>query len=226
MKSNIVKSTKLNVYFRETRVVKDFCLEVRKGEIIGIIGESGSGKTSAVHAISGLLRGAHIEGSVLFDGIELLGTSENVLGTGIGVVFQDPMTSLNPTMQIQKQIAEGMIYHELYPPKQALEKAIEWMGFVGLPKEKAKCYPHQLSGGQRQRVAIAIAIACNPKLLIADEPTTALDAITQVEILELLKELQKKLDMAVILVSHDLSVIRWMCDRIILFKEGKSTCLS
>lgn len=196
----------LKVSFGNKIVVKDFSFELSEGESLGIIGESGSGKTTAIQAITGLCAGKS-EGQIHFEGN---------LGKEIGMVFQSHMC-LNPTMKIDAQIAEGMIYHKFPNPKQ---RASELLHLVGIP-HTAKSYPHELSGGQRQRAAIAIALACNPRLLIADEPTSALDAITRNQILALIQELQQKLKMSLILISHDLHMVKEICDKVIVMYQGQ-----
>ena len=203
--------------------VRGISFEVFPGEAIGIVGESGCGKTTAMQAITGLSRGALVKGEASFDGVDLLTASNTVLGKKIGMVFQDPMTSLNPTMKIRSQIEEGLIYHQLATRKEARERALQLLNLVGLPDAlvRAERYPHELSGGQRQRVAIAIALACNPSLLIADEPTTALDVTTQAQILRLIKQIQKQMLMSLILITHDLGVISQVCDRVLVFYAGK-----
>ena len=192
--------------------VRDVTFEIQEGESIGIVGESGCGKTTVALAIQGLLRGATIEG-------QIIKSSED----SFGMVFQSPMTSLNPTMKIEHQVTEGMIYHGLYTKKEAKKRALELLDLVQIdnPELRLKQYPHELSGGQRQRVCIAIALSCNPKVLIADEPTTALDITVQVQIIQLLQDLKKKLKMSLILISHDLGVVRKLCDRTLVFYGGK-----
>jgi oligopeptide/dipeptide ABC transporter ATP-binding protein len=208
---------------RELQAVRGISFEVGEGEALGIVGESGCGKTAAVQAIAGLTPASRVEGRAFFEGIDLLKHKGQVLGTKIGMVFQDPMTCLNPTMKIGDQIAEGMIYHRLADRIGAHAKALELLTLVGVnePAARMKQYPHQLSGGMRQRVLISIALACNPKLFIADEPTTALDVTVQAQILELLKKLQKHFQMSLILITHDLSVVAQICDRIAVLYAGK-----
>lgn len=215
----IVKN--LNVSFtsqgESTQAVKGISFEIKSGETIGIVGESGSGKTTAFQAITGLLSQATISGLASFEGKD----PKLALGKQIGMIFQSPMSSLNPTMRIGDQIAEGMIYHGLATKRQAKETAIELLKLVGIHEERYNQYPHQLSGGQRQRIAIAIALSCHPKLLIADEPTTALDAIVQEQILQLIQQIQKKFGMSVVLISHDVKLVGKICDRILVFYHGK-----
>lgn len=197
--------------------VRGVSFEIGKGEAIGIVGESGSGKSASMQAVTGLTSAA-ISGEILFEGQKKI-----ELGKKIGMVFQDPMTSLNPTMKIGAQISEGIIYHKLAPLKEARERAIELLQLVGIsdPKMRAEQYPHEFSGGMRQRVLIAIAIACNPRLLIADEPTTALDAIVQAQILDLIQRMQSHFQMGLILISHDFKVIAKVCKKILVMYAGK-----
>src|SRR5215469_7810522 len=204
-------------------------LEVETGECLGIVGESGSGKTMTALSIMKLLPpGGHIVGgSITLGGQEVSALNEEgmrrVRGKEVGMIFQDPMTSLNPTMTIGDQIAETVLLHRGADKKTALARAVEVLGLVGMPRpaERVGNYPHQLSGGMRQRVVIAMALACEPKLLIADEPTTALDVTIQKQILELLDSLRKRLSMAVILVTHDLGVIAGRADRTVVMYAGK-----
>lgn len=205
------------------QAVRGVSFNVFAGESVGIVGESGCGKTSVIQAITGLSAQAKVEGSVLFEKTDLLKDSRKVLGKKIGMIFQDPMTSLNPTMKIQSQIEEGMIYHKIASRKEARARALELLSLVGISDARARAqqYPHELSGGQRQRVAIAISLACNPLLLIADEPTTALDVTIQAQIIQLIKQIQKRMQMSLILISHDLGVIGQVCDHILVFYAGK-----
>jgi peptide/nickel transport system ATP-binding protein len=204
-------------------------LSVDPGECLGIVGESGCGKTMTALSVMRLLPGGgHITGGrVMLDGTDLVSLSqsqmEHVRGNQIGMVFQDPMTSLNPTMTIGDQIAESVRIHRGASKQTAMERAVEVLGLVGMPRpaERVTQYPHQLSGGMRQRVMIAIALACEPKLLIADEPTTALDVTIQKQILELIDSLRTRLNMAVILVTHDLGVIAGRADRVAVMYAGR-----
>lgn len=205
------------VTFQKTPVVRGISFDLAEGEALGIVGGSGSGKTATVEAIN-RLSSATVTGRILFDGKETLNR-----GKDIGMVFQDPMTFLNPTMKIGTQIKEGLLYHNMAPRKEAERKALELLELVGIsnPADRMDQYPHQLSGGMRQRVLIAIGIACHPRLLIADEPTTALDAITQTQILRLIKELQNHFKMSLLLISHDPRVIAALCDRVIVMDNGE-----
>ncbi len=203
---------------------------VKEGETLGIVGESGCGKSATAKAIVGLLppRMVHLQGEVLYGGNNLLTFSEKqmqgVRGKEIGMIFQDPMTSLNPTLKIGTQIMEGYRKHHPQVSRQAaLNYAIEMLELVGIPQPDSRIeeYPHTLSGGMRQRVMIAVALACKPKLLIADEPTTALDVTIQAQILSLMQEIQKKMKTSIILITHDLSVIAGFCDRVLVMYAGK-----
>jgi oligopeptide/dipeptide ABC transporter ATP-binding protein len=207
----------------ELQAVRGISFDVFEGEALGIVGESGCGKSAAVQAIAGLTPATRVEGKAVFEGADLLREKKEVLGKKIGMVFQDPMTCLNPTMKIGAQIEEGIVYHRMASRKEARARAIELLELTGVPDPGLRVhqYPHQLSGGMRQRVLIAIALACNPRLLIADEPTTALDVTVQAQILQLLKRLQKALRMSMILITHDLGVVAEVCDRVLVLYAGK-----
>ena len=204
-------------------------LYVDPGETLGIVGESGCGKTMTALSIMGLLPvgGSIAEGRIFLDGQQISNTSEDqmrkVRGNEIGMIFQDPLTSLNPTMTVGKQIAEAVQLHRDVSKEQALDRAAEVLDLVGLPKPRERLheYPHQFSGGMRQRVMIAMALACEPKLLIADEPTTALDVTIQKQILELIDELRERLQMSVVLVTHDLGVIAGRANRVAVMYAGE-----
>src|SRR5215472_5531348 len=204
-------------------------LTVEAGECLGIVGESGSGKTMTALSIMQLLPpGGHITGGkIILDGQEISALDDDgmrsVRGNEVGMIFQDPMTSLNPTMTVGDQIAETVLLHRGADARTARARAVEVLGLVGMPRpaERVSNYPHQLSGGMRQRVMIAMALACEPKLLIADEPTTALDVTIQKQILELIDSLRQRLKMAVILVTHDLGVIAGRADRVAVMYAGR-----
>ena len=219
-----------NTYNGEVQAVRGVTFDINKGETLAIVGESGSGKSVATKAIMRLLPVPQAEikaGQVIFEGEDLVGKSEKemrkIRGKEISMIFQDPMTSLNPTMKIGNQIMEGLVEHQKLNGKEAKDKAIELLELVGIPnaEERIHQYPHQFSGGMRQRVVIAIALACNPKLLIADEPTTALDVTIQAQILELMKTIQKKTDSASIFITHDLGVVANVADRVAVMYAGK-----
>jgi peptide/nickel transport system ATP-binding protein/oligopeptide transport system ATP-binding protein len=210
--------------------VDDVSFEIRAGEVFGLVGESGCGKTVTCRSLIGLFGGAKPEattGSIRFNGRELLGPSDldwhSVRGTEIAMIFQDPMTSLNPTMCIGAQIAEGLREHRGLGMREARAATIELLASVGVtaPERRLADYPHSFSGGMRQRVLIAIALACRPHLLIADEPTTALDVTVQDQILKLILKLRDETSMGVLLVTHDLGVIAQTCDRVAVMYAGK-----
>ena len=211
------------------RAVRDVSLEVGRGETLGIVGESGSGKSVTCAALMGLLpKSARIDsGSIRFDGTELAHAKESVFrqfrGKKIGMVFQDPMSALNPFLRVSTQLTEALRIHKGMPKKEALEAAVKELEAVGLPDARSRIenYPHQFSGGQRQRIMIATALLMRPDLLIADEPTTALDVTVQAQILELLKARQKELGTAVILITHNLGVAAAVCDRIQVMYAGR-----
>ena len=214
----------------EVKAIQGVNFEVFKGETLAIVGESGSGKSVTTKSIMRLLPKESTEyknGQILFGGKDLLKVSEKemqkVRGKDISMIFQDPMTSLNPTMPIGKQIMEPLLKHQKVNKKDAWKKSVELLALVGMPKPemRMKQYPHQFSGGQRQRIVIAVALACNPKLLIADEPTTALDVTIQAQILELMKDLQEKIDTSIIFITHDLGVVANVADRVAVMYGGR-----
>ncbi|MBD2861803.1 ABC transporter ATP-binding protein [Paenibacillus oceani] len=224
----------LQVSFRvrggEVQAVRGVSFQVGKGEAVAIVGESGCGKSVTAQTIMRLIPSPPSiikGGEVRFLGQDLLKKSEKemqrIRGKDIGMIFQDPMTSLNPTMTIGRQIAEGLIKHQNMSAKAADSRAVEMLQLVGIPnpESRIKQYPHEFSGGMRQRAMIAIALACNPALLIADEPTTALDVTIQAQILRLMKDLQKNLGTSIILITHDLGVVADMCDKVIVMYAGK-----
>ena len=211
----------------EQEVVHGVSLSVEPGEIVGIVGESGSGKTQTALAVAHLSRqDAVLSGEILFDGTDLLRLPERdvlkIRGDDIAMVFQEPMTSLNPTMRIGRQVEESLKLHKKLTRDERKQLALAALRDVELPDPEGvyRKYPHELSGGQRQRVMIAAAIACDPKLLIADEPTTALDVTIQAEILKLLAKLNREKGMAILFISHDLRVIRRLCSRVIVMCGG------
>ncbi|MGV3128737.1 ABC transporter ATP-binding protein [Staphylococcus simulans] len=234
MSDKILEVNNLHVSFDidagEVQAVRGVDFYLRKGETLAIVGESGSGKSVTTKALTKLFQGdaGRIKkGEILFLGEDLAQKSEKELiklrGKDISMIFQDPMTSLNPTMQIGKQVMEPLIKHRNYSKSQAKKRALEILEMVGLPnaKERFKAYPHQFSGGQRQRIVIATALACEPKVLIADEPTTALDVTMQAQILDLMKRLQKKIDTSIIFITHDLGVVANIADRVAVMYGGQ-----
>lgn len=226
-----VKDLEINfkTYSGDVQAIRKVNFDLKHGETLAIVGESGSGKSVTVRTVMRLLaNNADIKGGqILFNGEDLLKKSEKemqgIRGKDIAMIFQDPMTSLNPTMKIGKQIAEPIILHQNKSKKEAYARAEELLELVGIPKahERMDHYPHQFSGGQRQRIVIAIALACNPRVLIADEPTTALDVTIQAQILELMKELQDKIDTSIIFITHDLGVVANVADRVAVMYAGK-----
>ena len=212
----------------EVKAVNDISFSLSRGKVLGIVGESGSGKSVTAYSIMQILASAGkiVGGSIKFDGQELVGADEKVMkdirGNKISIIFQDPMTSLNPTYTIGKQLMEPIMLHTGRDKKQAYERAVEMIKLVNInePEKRMKQYPFELSGGMRQRIMIAMALACEPDILIADEPTTALDVTIQAQILELMTDLQKELGMAIIMITHDLGVVAQLCDEIIVMYAG------
>lgn len=211
------------------KAVNDVSFSIDKGEVLAVVGESGSGKSVTSLSVMGLLQdpGKVVGGEVLFKGEDLLKKNkkemQEIRGNHISMIFQEPMTSLNPVYRVKDQLTESIMLHMGLTKNEALERAVEMLKLVGIPsaRERANDYPHQMSGGMRQRVMIAMALACNPELLIADEPTTALDVTIQAQILELLEEMRKKFNMAVLLITHDLGVVSETADRVVVMYCGK-----
>ena len=216
---------------RRVEAVKGISFHIDRGETLALVGESGSGKSVTALSILRLLTSAAgwaVSGSIRFEGQELAHLSEArmraIRGTGLGMIFQEPMTSLNPVIAVGEQIAERLREHPGMSRSQAARRAVEMLERVGIPepKRRAADYPHQMSGGMRQRVMIAMALACGPKLLIADEPTTALDVTIQAQILDLMRGLQSEFGMAILFITHDLGVVAEMADRVVVMYAGQS----
>ncbi|MHA6689868.1 ABC transporter ATP-binding protein [Devosia sp. A449] len=212
-----------------TRIIHDVSLEVARGECVGVVGESGCGKTVSFLATLGLLPSSlKVSGSVRLDGAEVLGMGEkgleDVRGRKVGMIFQDPQSALNPVRTIGAQLMEPLRLHLKMTRTQAEARAIELLTLVGIPapKDRLRAYPHEISGGTCQRVMIAVALASEPEVLIADEPTTALDATVQLQVLELLKSIQKKTNLAIIFITHDLGVVAEICDRVVVMYAGRT----
>ncbi|EIU4982635.1 ABC transporter ATP-binding protein [Pseudomonas aeruginosa] len=228
MNRELLRVENLSVAYGDTQVVKGIDFSLRAGETLALVGESGSGKSQTAHALLRLLPGAaRLGGSVRLDGEELLALSPQALlairGQRIGMVFQEPMTSLNPLQRIGRQVGEGLRLHRRLRGAALRGRVLELLELAGLeqPRRLLEAYPHQLSGGQRQRVMLAMALACEPQLLIADEPTTALDVTVQKRLLELLQSLQRRLGMAILLISHDLNLVRRVADRVCVMRDGQ-----
>jgi len=231
-KENLLLDIKdLTVHFETdggtVKAVNDLNLSIDRGESLGFVGETGAGKTTTALAVMQLIQsppGKIVNGEILFQGRDLMKLSEeekrNIRGDKIAMIFQDPMTSLDPIVPVDEQIAEMVRLHSKLSRKQSLERALEMLEMVGILPERAKEYPHQFSGGMRQRVVIAIALACDPLLLIADEPTTALDVTIQAQVLELMKELKDKFDTSMLMITHDLGVVAEICDKVAIMYAG------
>ncbi|MBP5266490.1 MAG: ABC transporter ATP-binding protein [Lachnospiraceae bacterium] len=212
----------------EVKAVNGVSFDLDYGKVLGIVGESGSGKSVTAYSVMQILAptGKIVSGSIKYDGQELVGAGEKVMkdirGNKISIIFQDPMTSLNPTYTIGKQLMEAIMLHTDRNREEARARAIEMLTLVNVnePEKRMHQYPYEFSGGMRQRVMIAMALACEPDILIADEPTTALDVTIQAGILELMKDIQKKMGMAIIMITHDLGVVAQMCDEVIVMYAG------
>jgi len=219
-----------STYGGRVQAVRGVSFDLHKGETLAIVGESGCGKSVTSQSIMGLIPtppGRITSGSILFKSQDLTKLSEkkmrDIRGADISMIFQDPMTALNPTLRVGEQIAENIMQHENISKEKAKEKAFEMLELVGIPnpKERLKQYPHEFSGGMRQRIVIAMALVCNPEVLIADEPTTALDVTIQAQILELFKDIQQKTDVSIVLITHDLGVVAQVADRVAVMYAGK-----
>ncbi|MGN2430230.1 ABC transporter ATP-binding protein [Pseudomonas syringae] len=229
MSENLIEIRHLSVAFNGQKVVSDLSLDVRRGECLALVGESGSGKSVTAHSILQLLprSGTQTTGSITYRGQQLVGADDRTLrelrGNRIAMIFQEPMTSLNPLHSVSRQIGETLLLHRGISGREAQKRIVELLQLVGIqqPEKRLKAYPHQLSGGQRQRVMIAMALACEPELLIADEPTTALDVTVQRKILLLLKELQQRLNMSLLLISHDLNLVHSVAQRVCVMRAGE-----
>jgi peptide/nickel transport system ATP-binding protein len=228
----LLKVENLRTVFASTPpvvAVNDVSFEIRKGETLGLVGESGSGKSVTAFSIIRLVQepGRIVSGKILFQGTDLLSLPEDemrhVRGAGIGFVFQEPMAALNPVMRVGAHIAEALMVHGLASRADARARAIELLRAVRIvdPEQRVDDYPHQLSGGMRQRVMMAIALACRPPLVIADEPTTALDVTVQAQILELLRDMKREFDLSLLLITHDFGVIAETADRVAVMYRGQ-----
>tara|TARA_S200000501_G_scaffold313975_1_gene305669 strand:+ start:598 stop:1428 length:831 start_codon:yes stop_codon:yes gene_type:complete len=227
---NLLKIDNLCVSINKNDIIKDVSIQINKGEMIGLVGESGCGKSLTALSIIKLIDENVMKvksGEIQFLGKNLLSKTEKELekirGKEISMIFQEPMTSLNPVFSIGDQVNEVLFIHNSLSKKIATDKTIDLLSKVGIPRPEIsyKKYPHQLSGGQRQRVMIAMALACSPKLLIADEPTTALDVIVQSQILNIINNLRRELNMSVLLITHDLGLVQDFCDRVYVMYDGK-----
>ena len=228
----LLETKNLHTYFKTRRgvvkAVNGVSYSIEPGKTLGVVGESGSGKSVSAMSILRLLDGnGYVDsGEIIFDGKDLtkipMSEMYHIRGNKISVIFQEPMTALNPVFSVERQLSEPFIIHRNMSKKQAAEAAVKMLADVKIPNPEVvvKQYPHQLSGGMRQRVMIAMALACEPKLLIADEPTTALDVTIQAQILELMQELRQKLGMSIIMITHDLGVVASMCERIAVMYAG------
>ncbi len=220
--------TSFYTHVGEVQAVRGISFKMRKGDVLGIVGESGSGKSVTALTIMKLIDhpGRLKEGQIIFDGNDITNYSEhkmaNIRGNEIAMIFQDPMTSLNPVFRIRNQMVEVIQRHQKISKKEALKKAVDMLHLVGIPEPEKRIhsFPHQFSGGMRQRVMIATALSCNPKLLIADEPTTALDVTIQAQILDIMRDISTKLDTGIILITHDLGVIAETCKDLIVMYGG------
>ncbi len=231
MPQNLLEIKGLDIQYKTeegvVRAVNKMNLELQRGETLGLVGETGAGKTTTALGIMRLVAnppGKIVGGEILYEGKDLLKVSEaemrKVRGNKISMIFQDPMTSLNPVMTVGEQIAEVIALHQKLSAADSMKKAQDMLETVGIPADRFKDYPHQFSGGMKQRVVIAIALACNPQLLIADEPTTALDVTIQAQVLALMNKLKKDFDTSMIMITHDLGIVAEVCDKVAIMYAG------
>ncbi|GHV34774.1 dipeptide/oligopeptide/nickel ABC transporter ATP-binding protein [Synergistales bacterium] len=229
---NILEIRNLRVTFHTdngvVRALNGVDLKLRDGETLGLVGETGAGKTTLAKSVMRLIsppQGRIDAGEILFGEVDILKASQadmlSIRGNKISMIFQDPMSALNPVITVGEQIAEVIREHESLPSKEAWDKALKMLSTVGITADRAGDYPHQFSGGMKQRVVIAIALACNPTVLIADEPTTALDVTIQAQVLEMMAELKKKTDTATIIITHDLGIVAQMCESVVVLYAGE-----
>jgi peptide/nickel transport system ATP-binding protein len=234
MAKDLVVFKNLKTYFYTgdgiVKAVNDVSFKIKEGETVGVVGESGCGKSVTAMSLMRLIPnppGKIVGGEIFFEGKDLLKLSDaemrDIRGNDVSVIFQEPMTSLNPVFTVGVQICEAIILHQKLSKTDAEKKAIDILKIIGIPRaeEIIKCYPHELSGGMRQRVMIAMAVSCNPKLLIADEPTTALDVTIQAQILDLMRDIKQKLNTSIMLITHDLGVVAEMADYVVVMYAGK-----
>ncbi len=231
-KNNVLEIKDLKIEFRSDDVtvnaVNGINLTMKEGETLGLVGETGAGKTTVARAILGILpkpQGKVNNGEIFFEGRDMLCLPEKemkkIRGEKIAMIFQDPMTALNPIERVGDQIAEAISLHNKISPAEAIRRSMEMLELVGIPKERYPEYPHQFSGGMKQRVVIAMALACNPKLLLADEPTTALDVTIQAQVLNLMRDLTQRLNTSVLLITHDLGVVANICETVAVVYAGE-----
>ncbi len=231
MSQNLIEIKGLNIHYvteeGTVKAVNNMNLEVNKGETLGLVGETGAGKTTTALGIMRLVAdppGKIISGEIVYEGEDLLKYTEaqmrKVRGNKISMIFQDPMTSLNPVLTVGEQIAEVILLHQKVSKAESVIKAQKMLETVGIPGDRYKDFPHQFSGGMKQRVVIAIALACNPQLLIADEPTTALDVTIQAQVLELMNNLKKEFNTSMIMITHDLGIVAEVCDKVAIMYAG------
>ena len=232
MEQKIIEIKDLSVHFKtmdgDVKAVNDVSLSVRRGQTLGLVGETGAGKTTTALSILRLIQsppGEISAGEILYDGNDILKMStpelQRLRGGEIAMIFQDPMTALNPIFTVEEQIAETISIHQSVSKEESIRLAREKLEMVGIPAERGTEYPHQFSGGMKQRVVIAMALACSPKFLIADEPTTALDVTIQAQVLEMINELKEKYDSAMLLITHDLGVVAETCDDVAIMYAGE-----
>lgn len=232
MEENLLEIKNLHVHYvtdtEDVRAVNGVAIRLKKGEVLGLVGETGAGKTTVALSVMQLVPdppGIILEGEILFKGKNLIYNSDKenqeMRGNGISMIFQDPMTALNPIMTVGQQLAEVVMKHKKLTKKAALKVAVEMLERVGVTRDRINDYPHQFSGGMKQRAIIAMALLCDPEILIADEPTTALDVTIQAQVLEIIRSLVREKDMAMILITHDLGVVAETCDEVAIMYAGE-----